>query len=165
MGEQGAEGGHTPGTAEINGKLDQKANLHRSRRVRKVEQMAVVSVVSKDTEGGRQGEKTQDEGLFLGPKTMWQPGRQAGLGGAMFLVMAATCQVWRAPGAPACLPVRLAALGRGSHATKQHATCRDARTGWTFSTPPVDELFLQNLEQCIPGLLWGLHPPAHLLVT
>lgn len=79
--------------AEINGKLDQKANLRRSRKVRNVERRGVVSVVSKDTDGGRQGEKTQEVGLFLGPKTMWQPRRKAGSRGAVFLVMGVTCQV------------------------------------------------------------------------
>lgn len=50
-------------------------------------------MVSKDTDGGRQGEKTQEVGLFLGPKTMWQTRRKAGSRGAVFLVMGVTCQV------------------------------------------------------------------------
>lgn len=120
---------------------------------------ATVSVMSRDTDGGRQGEKTQGEGLFLGPKTTWRPSREAGSRGAVFLVMVATCRVWRAPGAPACLAVRLAALGRGSHATKQHATCRNARTGWTFRAPPVDELFLQLEATCTWAAL-GSAPPC-----
>lgn len=52
MGEWGAEGGHTPRVAEINRKLDQKANLQKDKksRIKGSHECGI-----KDTNGDSQG--------------------------------------------------------------------------------------------------------------